>query len=242
MGDLFIGTSGYTYKDWRGIFYPKGVPQKEWLAFYAQHYNTVEINATFYRPFPQKVYERWRESTPPEFRFTLKGPRTITHQKKLRHMADDLQSFVENSSSLGEKLDAMLWQFPPSAKAGDLYDELNTFLSQLPTAVRQVFEFRHTSWFNDGIYRLLNQYHAGFVINDSSRFPAKEVTTGDLMYVRFHGPKKLYASLYSLEELEKWAAKIKPHLNNHDVYIYFNNDFGGRALQNANELRDLLTH
>ncbi len=242
MGRLLIGTSGYTYKDWRGIFYPKGVPQSKWLSFYAQHYNTVEINATFYRPFPRHVYEKWYASTPEDFCFTLKGPKLITHQKRLHDVEEDLDSFVQAAQGLKEKLGVMLWQFSPGTQADDLRDLLKAFLPRLPDSVQQVFEFRHKSWFTEETYDLLNHYKAGFVINDSSRWPAQEAVTGGFMYVRFHGPKQLYASLYSPEQLQGWAEKIRPHLKDSDVYAYFNNDFGGRALQNANELRDLLTH
>lgn len=204
MGSLYIGTSGYTYKDWRGVFYPKGVAQKNWMTFYAEHYNTVEINATFYRPFPKHVYEHWRERTPDGFRFTLKGPRLITHEKKLHNVADTLKDFVDNARGLKDKLDVMLWQFSPGTHAdGDgIKDRWIDFIDRLPKDVRQVFEFRHTSWFTDAVYDLLNRHKAGFVVNDSSRWPAREVVTGDLMYVRFHGPGQLYASSYSDEQLQ----------------------------------------
>lgn len=241
-GKLLIGTSGYTYKDWRGIFYPKGVAQRDWLAFFAQHYNTVEINATFYRPFPESVYARWREVTPEGFCFTLKGPRPITHEKRLVGVETDLQAFITASKPLGDKRSAFLWQLPPSFSHTDATrDALANFLSRLPRDIRQAIEFRHKTWFRDDIYALLNEHNAGFVINDSSRWPATEVITGDFMYVRFHGPERLYASLYTPEQLQAWAAKIKPQLAQRDVYLYFNNDFGGRALQNANELRALLS-
>ncbi|HLU09409.1 MAG TPA: DUF72 domain-containing protein [Oceanobacillus sp.] len=240
MGDLYIGTSGYVYKDWRGIFYPKGVAQKNWLPFYAQHYDTVEINATFYRHFPRSVFERWHEITPAEFRFTLKGPRRITHEKKLNEIDDDLQQFVESAAGLQEKLSLMLWQFPASTHADGMTERLEQFLALLPKGIRQVIELRHTSWFNDDIYALLNRHHAGFVINDSSRFPAREVVTGDFAYVRFHGPGRLYASSYSRKQLQEWAEKIERWLTDYDVYVYFNNDYGGRALRNADELKGLL--
>jgi uncharacterized protein YecE (DUF72 family) len=240
MGELYIGTSGFTYQDWRGIFYPKGVAQKNWLSFYAQRYNTVEINATFYRPFPKSVYEKWRTNTPDDFCFILKGPQLITHEKKLHDVAENLKSFLEAARGLDGKLAVILWQFSSSITANTLREPFEQFLSLLPTDVRQVFEFRDTSWFNDEIYDLLNKYHAGFVINDSNRFPAREVITGDFMYVRFHGPGKLYASRYTTEQLKTWTEKIRPRLQKYDIYVYFNNDFDGRALDNANELRELL--
>ncbi len=243
MGKLLIGTSGYNYKDWRGIFYPKGVAQKNWMTFYAERYDTVEINATFYRPFPVHVYESWHERTPDSFRFTLKGPRLITHEKKLLDVADELKAFVDSTRGLKDKLDVMLWQFSPGTKADsdNMKERFVEFLDRLPKDVRQAVEFRHASWFTDEIYDRLNHHHVGFVINDSSRWPAREVVTGDFMYARFHGPGKLYASSYSAEQLQAWADKITPRLKHQDVYAYFNNDYGGRALRNADTLKALLT-
>ncbi len=242
MGRLLIGTPGYSYKDWRGIFYPKGVAQKNWLTYYADHYNTVEINATFYRPFPKHVYESWYQRTPESFCFTLKGPRLITHEKKLHDIGDALQAFAESARGLEDKLDVMLWQFSPGTRSDShgIKARFIDFLDLLPKDIRQVVEFRHTSWFNDEIYDLLNKHHVGFVINDSSRWPAREVVTGDFMYARFHGPGRLYASEYSEEQLKAWADRIAPRLAHHDVYAYFNNDYGGRAIRNADALKLLL--
>lgn len=240
MSQLFIGTSGYTYKEWRGSFYPRGVPQKAWLTFYAQRYNAVEVNATFYRSFPPSVYTRWSEMTPRDFRFVLKAPKVITHDKALEAVADDLQSFTVGIRTLGEKLAAVLWQFPAGAKADDLLDRFTQFLTTLPKDMRHVFEFRHKSWFTDDVYALLNQHDAGFVINDSPRIPGQNVITDRLMYVRFHGPGKLYDSRYTSDQLRAWAGKIKPRLAEMDVFVFFNNTMSGDALDNANELRDLL--
>lgn len=242
MSRLYVGTSGYVYKDWRGLFYPKGVAQKNWLAFYAEHFNTVEINATFYGHFQRHVYERWRDSTPDDFVFTIKGPRPITHLKRLVDTGAELALFMESAAGLGAKLSAILWQFPPSFKRISEDDEalLTGFLAQLPSSARQVVEFRHASWFVDSVYALLDRYGVGFCINDSNRWPAREVDTGGFSYIRFHGPQKLYASLYTPEQMQVWADKLRPRLAAGDVYVYFNNDYGGRALQNARELRELL--
>jgi uncharacterized protein YecE (DUF72 family) len=243
MGNWYIGTSGYNYKHWREVFYPKGVVQTKWLAFYAQRYNTVEINATFYRYFARTVFARWRDLTPPDFRFTLKGPRVITHVKRLHETDEDLARFLDSIHDLRSKLSLLLWQFPPSFKyeAYDYKDKLIQFFERLPRDIKHVVEFRHKSWFNDDVYALLNQHGIGFVINDSSRWAAAEVITGDVVYIRFHGPTQLYASSYDMEALTAWAEKIKGWLNQYDVYVYFNNDIGGYAIQNSVELRNLLT-
>ena len=241
MGGLYIGTSGYTYAAWRGIFYPKGVAQRTWLSFYAQHFNAVEINATFYRPFPQTVFARWRDMTPTDFRFVLKAPRLITHEKTLHNIEDELRSFLSSIEALDEKLALILWQFPAGQRADDLKERFFEFVSMLPQAPRHVFEFRHASWFADDLYAQLNQHNAGFVINDSPRITSREVNTAGLMYVRFHGPGKLYDSSYSGEELESWAERIRPRLSDNDVYLFFNNTMSGQALENARQMRDLLT-
>ncbi|MEO8391974.1 MAG: DUF72 domain-containing protein [Chloroflexota bacterium] len=240
MTHLYIGTSGYTYKDWRDIFYPKGVAQKNWLTFYAQHYNAVEINATFYRPFPEHVFTHWHDSTPEEFRFVLKAPKLITHEKALVDIEQDLEQFVSSIGALKEKLAAVLWQFPASARKEVLQVPFQQLLTLLPGNIKHVFEFRSSSWFNEEIYALLNRFDAGFVINDSPHFPSQHVNTDHLLYVRLHGPGALYTSTYSAEQLLAWSEEIAPHLGHEDIYLFFNNTSGGHALGNANDLRLLL--
>lgn len=241
MANLYIGTSGFTYRDWRGAFYPKGVKREEYLAYYAQHFNAVEINATFYRPFPPHIYERWSSLTPPDFRFVLKGPRTITHDKELADVGADVRDFVNGLAPLGDKCAAVLWQLPPRARAGDLRIPFARFLVNLPTSVRHVFEFRHTSWFTDEMIDIFNDFNVGFVVNDTPRFPTKDITTGDIVYIRFHGPGKLYDSLYSDEQLSTWAERLRPRIRDHESFLFFNNTFAGQAIGNAATLRELLT-
>lgn len=241
MPNLYIGTSGYAYSAWREQFYPSGLPQKEWLPFYAQHYNAVEINATFYRPFAKSVFAHWREMTPSEFYFIIKAPKVITHEKRLENVDSELQQFVTNSSALADKLAAILWQFPSSARADQLRERWAQFLTTLPKGIKHVFEFRHRSWLDNAVFTLLNQQNAGFVINDSPRFPTRDVVTDHVMYIRFHGPDKLYNSLYSPDQLQVWADKIAPRLRQNDVYLFFNNTMAGQALANANTLKEMLT-
>jgi uncharacterized protein YecE (DUF72 family) len=240
MARLYVGTSGYTYPAWRNIFYPEGVAQKDWLAFYAQQYNAVEINATFYRQFPPSVFARWHKITPPEFHFVLKAPKVITHEKALHGIDDELRTFETAAQALGEKLALVLWQFPASMRAEDYQDRVLQFLTMLSNTIRHVFEFRHTSWFTDELYSHLERFHAGFVINDSPRMATRFVMTGQVLYVRFHGPEKLYDSFYSREQLQNWADRIRPHLQERDAYLFFNNTMSGQALINAAEMRRLL--
>ncbi len=241
--NLYMGTSGFNYKDWREIFYPKGLAQKKWLAFYAQHYNSVEINATFYRYFPRSVFARWHAETQADFRFVLKGPRVITHVKRLHQVNEELDRFFDSIQGLSNKLCAVLWQFPSSFKySEETLRIFSEFLQRLPKMTTQVVEFRHASWFREEIYALLNGQNAGFVIDDSSRFPAAEVVTGKVAYIRLHGPAQLYASSYTTEELQDWAKKIHEWLDRYTVHCYFNNDFGGRAIRNSIELRNFIEH
>ncbi len=240
MPNLYIGTSGYSYQSWRGRFYPQGTAQKDWLAFYSRHYNAVEVNATFYRPFAKSVFTHWSDVTPVNFRFVLKGPKVITHEKRLENVGEELSQFVTSTAALENKLAAMLWQFPSSIHADEHLERFAAFLPTLPTGIKQVFEFRHVSWFTQTVYDLLNQHDFGFVINDSPHFPSSEVVTDHVMYIRFHGPDKLYNSLYTQEQLQKWADKISPRLAQNDVYLFFNNTMAGQGLENANELKEML--
>ncbi len=241
MSNLYIGTSGYSYQLWRGKFYPQGTAQKDWLAFYARHYNAVEVNATFYRPFSKNVFTHWSDVTSDTFRFVLKGPKVITHEQRLENVGEELNQFVTSTAALGDKLSAMLWQFPAGAHADELLERFAAFLPTLPTGIKQVFEFRHISWFTEAVYDLINQFDAAFVINDSPHFPSREVVTDHVMYIRFHGPDKLYNSLYTKEQLQIWADKILPRLAQNDVYLFFNNTMAGQGLQNANELKAMLS-
>jgi uncharacterized protein YecE (DUF72 family) len=241
MAGLYIGTSGYTYPAWRNLFYPKGLAQKNWLNFYAQHFNAVEINATFYRPFPPHVFTNWREATPPEFRFVLKAPKVITHEKALQDIHDELQSFLSSIQGLNEKLALVLWQFPAGLRANEAKERFLQLLPALPQSIRQVFEFRHPSWFTNEVFTQLNQHKAGFVINDSPLIASHHVITGSFMYVRFHGPEKLYDSAYSHAQLATWAEHVRPHVFNEDVFLFFNNTSTGQAISNAREMRELLT-
>jgi uncharacterized protein YecE (DUF72 family) len=243
MKTVLIGTSGYNYKDWKGIFYPEDIPQKQWLSYFSQQFSTVEINATFYGSFTQKTFKKWAGQVPDDFQFTIKGSRFLTHIKRLKDSKDSLEKFVEASSGLGKKLSCMLWQLPGNFhfKRKETVERLEEFFSFLPVTTRQVFELRHDSWFVEEVYALLRKYNVGFVINDSSRYPWREEMTADFVYIRFHGPRQLYASKYSEEEMENWAEKIKEYRKSYDVYCYFNNDFFGYAIENARQLLQLLS-
>jgi uncharacterized protein YecE (DUF72 family) len=241
MHRLFVGTSGYNYKHWRGVFYPKGLAEKDWLAFYSRYFATVEINATFYGRFTRETFETWANEVGDGFTFTLKGSRYITHVKRLNDPEQPLQRFFNPAQGLGKRFSCALWQFPRTMHCSEeTLARLEAFLPLLPGNIRQAFEFRHDSWFTDAVFALLDRYGAGFVINDSPHFLSIEQVTGDFAYIRFHGPKALYASSYSDAQLKDWAGKIRRYLREHDVYGYFNNDYHGFAIENARTLRNLL--
>ncbi len=244
MSKLYIGTSGYSYPHWTGIFYPEKLSQSKWLEFYAKHFDTVELNVTFYRLPQEKVFENWFKRTPKDFLFVIKGSRFITHVKKLKNCREPLDLLILRTKLLKEKLGIILWQLPPSLRfeEGDrrLEEFLKLFRVQSPK-LRASFEFRHQSWFRKEVYDLLKKYNCALCIADSTSFPKEEVITADFVYIRFHGGAELYGSNYSDKELKKWAGKIKKwQKQGLDIYCYFNNDAYGYAIKNAKTLREMV--
>lgn len=241
---VFIGTSGYSYPHWQGVFYPEGLPSRKWLWFYASLFNTVELNVTFYRLPRDSTFQNWYRTTAPDFSFVLKGSRLVTHRKRLAEPAEAVAIFFSRAALLKEKLAAVLWQLPPGMQADSgRLGEFCRVLREHPVArdVRHAFEFRHQSWFTDRIYAVLQEFGFALCIADAPRWPCIEEVTGDFVYYRFHGPERLYASCYSAEELTRWAEKMAAHLTaGRDVYAYFNNDAAGHAAANARELKELL--
>ncbi len=241
MKNFYIGTSGYNYKHWKEVFYPRGLSYSKWLNYYSQHFSTVEINATFYGNFRRTVFEKWKEETGDDFIFTLKGPRLITHTKKLNDIDESLGIFLGNTEGLGKKLNMILWQFPPSFKCEtETLGRLKEFRNKLPKNIRQAFEFRHKSWYETNMKEELQKNKINIVIAQSKRFPEEKNINGDFYYIRFHGPQRLYSSSYSPKELLEWANFVKNETDNKDVYCYFNNDVRGFAVRNAKELSALV--
>ncbi|HEY3375002.1 MAG TPA: DUF72 domain-containing protein [Candidatus Aquicultor sp.] len=237
---LFIGTAGWSYKHWKEVFYSPDLPQTQWLAFYARHYSTVEINNSFYRLPTRETFARWYEETPPEFVFSVKASRYITHVKKLTGIEDAWHKFIENAQGLQEKLGPILFQFPANLHINSM--KLHGFLEMLPGDRRYAFEFRHPSWFTGEIYALLEETGAALVIADSPNWPEVIKITAPFTFIRMHGGKALYGSNYTLDELRMWAEKIAGFLDRRlDVYVYFNNDAFGYATINATQLTEFLT-
>ncbi|MBW2059434.1 MAG: DUF72 domain-containing protein, partial [Deltaproteobacteria bacterium] len=209
MGKLHIGTSGYNYPHWgRGVFYPRDVPQRQWLEYYSRYFDTVELNVTFYRLPKREVFEGWYQRTPEGFVFAVKGSRYITHIRRLRECEEPIERFSENLQALREKLQVILWQLPP--RFTYQRERLVAFsgliaASPLLNKIRHAFEFRHESWFVPEAAKVLEEYGFSFCISDSPHLPSAETVTADFVYLRFHGSHSLYSSKYTEQELVHWA-------------------------------------
>lgn len=235
---VFVGTSGWTYDDWSGVFYPEGVKGAERLAFYAQVFNTVEINATFYRHPTQTMIDAWNRRLPAGFQLAVKGTRVVTHHSKLVDCQAALAGFLERVASL-RRLRVILWQLPPSLHK-DL-GRLEAFLQLLPDTWRHAVEFRHASWWDAEVAELLARYRAAFVAVSHPQLPDTVYPTADFLYLRFHGlGRQLYRYDYSEAELAAWAEKVRPYRKGRTLHAYFNNDFEAHAPQNAQVFRRLL--
>lgn len=242
---LFIGTSGYSYPHWgNGVFYHRDVKQKDWLGFYSQQFNAVELNVTFYQVPDKATVKRWFKETPREFRFVVKGSRFITHIKRLKDVQQPLEKLWENMEPLRPKMDAFLWQLPPDFKRDD--QRLRSFCRQLQRVgvsgeVRNVFEFRDDSWFCEEVYAILREFQCCLCFADFPQKMGEHVLTTDFAYVRFHSGKVYYTSNYSQKELEVWADKIVELRGRiKRFYAFFNNDEQAFAVYNAQAFRMLL--
>lgn len=237
---LKIGTSGWQYEDWQGKFYPNHLKKKEWLSFYAQNFSTVEINSTFYHGTNQKIIKSWTQKTPDSFLFAVKAHRYLTHMKKLHEPKDALQRFLNSLPAFQRKLGPILFQLPPGWNKN--YRRLEKFIKLLPEKYQYSFEFRNKSWYDQKILNLLQENNIALCIHDHADAPSPKTITADFIYMRFHGPHGNYRTPYSLKQLQQQATKIKEwQKQKRDIYIYFNNDFEGYALDNARTLTKLLS-
>src|SRR5574341_1648508 len=242
-GKLYIGTSGWVYRDWEGIFYPENLRPRDKLRYFSSHFNTAEINYSFYHMPRPTTYENWYNQTTKDFTFAVKASRFITHIKRFEGVKDAWEKFLENALHLKEKLGPILFQLPPSFKANDEnIKRLNEFSKLIDSAnTRVASEFRHKSWCDEAIYNVLKRFNIVWVIADSPKYPKAEAVTANFIYIRMHGPTALFSSKYTYEELKTLTQKIQAWLQKgFDVYVYFNNDFHGFAVQNAKELSELV--
>ena len=240
MKSVRIGCSGWNYKDWRESFYPQGLPPGRWLERYAQAFDTVEINNTFYRLPGLPAVENWVKQTPRGFTFTVKASRYLTHVKRLSTMEEGVKRFYERIEPLADspKMGPVLWQLPGNFQRDD--DRLRGALAALPPG-RHCFEFRHPSWFCDDVYKLLRRRRVALVIGDTPErpFQTHEFTAG-WTFIRFHYGHRGRGGNYSRTELEEWARRIADWRERVEVYAYFNNDWQEYAVKNGLELKRLL--
>ncbi|GAB2643795.1 DUF72 domain-containing protein [Nocardia goodfellowii] len=268
MGEIRIGTSGWLYPPWRGVFYPKGLPQRSELAYLAEQFGTVEINGSFYALQKPASYQKWAAQTPDDFVFAVKGSRFITHMKRLRDGDTLLSNFLASGVlALGPKLGPFLWQLPPNFAFDAAL--LADFFARLPRStteaveianrhddrvadpwlstdadrpLRHALEIRHPSFVTREFPDLLREFGIALVIADTAgKYPMLEDVTADFTYIRLHGHEELYVSGYTDEGLDMWAGKIRDWVRHGDVYVYFDNDAKVMAPRDARALTARLT-
>ena len=237
--DIYVGTSGWTYDDWQGRFYPDDVKGAARLEFYAERFNTVEVNATFYRLPTANMIQAWNRRLGEDFHLVLKTSQLITHRKKLADCDEAVERFFDRATQL-KRLTVLLWQLPPSLHKD--VARLAAFLDRLPKLpARHAVEFRHQSWWDDEVADALARHKAAFVAVSHPSLPEDVVPTTDFLYLRFHGKgNELYRYDYSDDELRGWAQRLDEHLSGRRLYAFFNNDYQAHAPKNARRLREIL--
>ena len=236
---IHVGCSGWVYRHWRGIFYPEGLPQKRWFERYAEEFDTVEINASFYRVPLATTFEGWREKAPPGFRYAVKVNRFITHMKKLLECEAETDRFIDLARPLGKALGPLLYQLPPSLDKN--VERLDTFLARLPADLDHVVEFRHKSWYDEEVLALLDRHGVGFVAHDLKSLESPRWASGRTAYVRFHGTSGKYWGRYTDEALLGWSDWCRDQRSaGRSVWCYFNNDIHGHALKDARTLKSMI--
>lgn len=236
--EWYIGCSGFYYKEWKNIFYPKGLPESKWFEYYCQHFNTLELNVTFYR-FPSlQLLQGWHRRSPGQFLFTAKVPRLITHQKQFKEAHEELSSFYKLLRfGLKEKLGCVLFQLPPQFRYSG--ERLEQIINHLDLSFTNVIEFRHASWWREEVLEQLQEYKIVFCGVSYPALPNEPVAVQPAAYYRFHGVPHLYHSPYEKTFMEKIVREVKAA----DVpaaYLYFNNTASGAALKNAEEVKEMV--
>jgi uncharacterized protein YecE (DUF72 family) len=238
-GEIRVGCSGWVYKHWRGIFYPEGLPQARWFGRYAEEFDTVEINNSFYHLPKPETFDKWRKQAPPGFCYAVKANRYLTQAKKLNECEEPLERMMAAVRHLGDRLGPMLYQLPPSLKIN--LERLEQFLQILPKSVANVFEFRNSSWYVPETYDLLGRYGASFCVHDMSGSKSDRVAVGPVAYVRFHGGEGKYWGRYSDEGLLGWTDwLIRQAEQGRTAWCYFNNDVHGHAIEDARTLKSMV--
>jgi uncharacterized protein YecE (DUF72 family) len=231
MPKIWIGTSGYNYPEWKGSFYPEKMKPADMLPYYAAQFDSVEINYTFYRMPNAKTIEGWAAATPADFRFVLKAPKRITHEKRLKDFGDSLAVFVRLASGLEGRLGPLLFQLPPNLKK-DL-PRLEAFLDELPDAAKAAFEFRHESWFDEDVLAALRARGAALCIADSEKISAPVVQTAAFSYFRLRDEG------YQDADIAAWAEKVRAASQTGEVYVFFKHEESGKGPAFAKQLAKL---
>jgi len=229
--NLYVGTSGYSYKEWKGSFYPEKIPAKEMLSYYAERLSTVEINATFYRMPQPSMLESWKQQVPANFRFSLKAPQRITHFKRLNEAEEVTKYFLETASVLADQLGPVLFQLPPNMKK-DL-PRLETFMGQLPATTRAAFEFRHPTWFDDDVLDLLRSQNRPLVVSDTDDMPTTHIDkTADWGYLRLRRVN------YSETNLAEWLERVRAQ-GWKETFVFFKHEDEGTGPKLAGQFLKL---
>ena len=236
---VHIGTSGWHYKHWIATFYPPDVRPTQMLRWYAERFDTVEINNSFYRLPAATALESWCRETPAEFCFAVKASRYITHNRKLNDPESAKEKFISLVEKLGRRLGPILFQLPPGWKAN--VDRLDQFLAALPRTHRYAFEFRNPTWNVAAVYEALRRHNAAYCMYELAGFQSPIEITADFTYMRLHGPGNKYQGDYSRQILRNWAKRIEAWRKKlRHVFVYFDNDQAGFAAKNALELKKMI--
>ena len=234
-----IGCSGWIYRHWRGRFYPEKLAVKKWFAFYAEHFDTVEINNSFYRLPKAETFDAWAAQAPPGFRYAVKANRFLTQAKKLKDCEEPLQRMMPPFRHLGETLGPILYQLPPRFRLN--LERLEDFLELVPKDVTNVFEFRDKSWYTDAVFALLERHGASFCAHDMPGLESPRLAVGPAAYLRFHGGQGKYWGRYPDDALLAAADWIAAEARGgREVWIYFNNDTEGAAIEDALTLKAMV--
>jgi uncharacterized protein YecE (DUF72 family) len=235
---IWIGTSGWQYRDWRERFYPGDLPQRAWLEWYCRHFRTVELNNSFYRLPAASTFAQWRRRTPDGFVMAVKMSRFLTHIKKLNDPAEPVQRFLERAEELGPRLGPVLIQLPPHFQA--VPERLDQTLRLLPRRIRAAVEFRDPSWFNQEVRDILERHGAAFVLADAPGRNPPFWKTADWGFLRFHEGRASPPPCYEEDALRTWAERLaRMFERSQDVYVYFNNDHRACAVRDARRFAHL---
>ncbi len=216
---LHVGTSGYSYKEWKGSFYPEDLPAKEMLSYYSRKLPAVEINNTFYRLPQPSMIENWKEQVPKRFRFSIKASQRITHIKRINNVADETKYLLETAALLGDRLGVVLFQLPPNMKKDTV--RLAAFLDLLPAATRAAFEFRHETWFDEEVFGLLRAKECALVVSDTDEKPLTEIiSTAKWGYLR------LRRAVYDERDLVEWMKRVQSQKWK-DAFVFFKHEDEG---------------